>query len=195
MWDERYAEPDYAYGKEPNDFLRSVADRLPPGPVLCLAEGQGRNACYLAGRGHAVTALDSSAVGLARARALAVERGVEITTLHGDLAVTAIEPEAWSGVVAIFCHLPPALRSRVLRGSVQGLRRGGVFVLESYRPEQLELGTGGPRDASLLASLAELRADLEGLELVHAAEVTRDVREGKYHQGLSATVQILGVRR
>jgi hypothetical protein len=25
MWDERYAAPDYAYGVEPNDFLRSVA--------------------------------------------------------------------------------------------------------------------------------------------------------------------------
>jgi hypothetical protein len=42
MWNERYAEDDYAYGTAPNDFLVEQADRLPEGPVLCLAEGEGR---------------------------------------------------------------------------------------------------------------------------------------------------------
>ncbi len=58
MWDERYREPGYAYGSNPNDFLASVADRIPQGPVLCLAEGEGRNGVFLASRGHAVTAVD-----------------------------------------------------------------------------------------------------------------------------------------
>jgi hypothetical protein len=44
MWDERYADGDYAYGTLPNDFLVEQADRLPEGPILCLAEGEGRNA-------------------------------------------------------------------------------------------------------------------------------------------------------
>ena len=69
-WDARYADPEFAYGKEPNGFLASVAHRIPAGPVLCLAEGQGRNAVYLAALGHEVTAVDRSAVGLERAREL-----------------------------------------------------------------------------------------------------------------------------
>ena len=40
-WDERYSGPGFAYGTEPNDFLASVADRLPRGPVLTLGEGEG----------------------------------------------------------------------------------------------------------------------------------------------------------
>jgi len=40
-WDERYSGAGFAYGTEPNDFLASVADRLPPGPVLTLGEGEG----------------------------------------------------------------------------------------------------------------------------------------------------------
>jgi hypothetical protein len=45
MWNERYAEDDYAYGTTPNDFLIEQADRLPEGPMLCLAPGRGAQAC------------------------------------------------------------------------------------------------------------------------------------------------------
>ena len=71
FWDQRYGRTDYVFGTAPNDFLAAVAPDLPPGPVLCLAEGEGRNAVFLAARGHAVTAVDQSAVGLAKASALA----------------------------------------------------------------------------------------------------------------------------
>jgi hypothetical protein len=48
MWDERYAQAGYAYGTAPNDFLVAYAAQIPLGRVLCLAEGQGRNAVWLA---------------------------------------------------------------------------------------------------------------------------------------------------
>src|SRR5512147_2825424 len=92
FWEERYAEASLAYGAEPNDFVREVAGRIPPGRVLCLGEGQGRNAVFLAQRGFDVTAMDQSRMGLARAEALAVERGVKLTTIAADLAEFMIEP-------------------------------------------------------------------------------------------------------
>jgi len=58
MWNERYAQPGFAYGTEPNEFLVSAAGRIPVGPVLSLGEGEGRNAAYLAGLGHRVVAVD-----------------------------------------------------------------------------------------------------------------------------------------
>ena len=193
-WDARYAEPEFVYGKEPNDFLVSVADRIPPGPVLCLAEGQGRNAVYLATLGHEVTAVDRSAVGLARARELAQERGVRLTTIEADLAQYAIAPGAWAGVVAIFMHLPKPLRSRVYRGAAAGLRPGGALVIEAYRPEQIAFGTGGPKDAALLPDLAELTVELSGLTMEVGREVERDIAEGSHHLGRSAVVQVLARR-
>jgi SAM-dependent methyltransferase len=114
FWNDRYAGADYFYGTAPNDFLASVAEVIPAGSVLCLAEGEGRNALFLAGRGHAVTAIDQSEAGLAKARALAQTRGVPLTTVAADLANFDIAPQAWAGVVAIFMHLPPALRRAVL---------------------------------------------------------------------------------
>ncbi len=193
-WDARYREPGFAYGTEPNDFLREVAGRIPPGPVLCLAEGEGRNAVWLAGLGHEVVAVDSSRVGLAKAARLAAERGVALTTIPADLAEYAIEPGAWAGFVAIFAHLPPPVRARMHRGAVAGLRPGGVFVLEAYAPRQLEFGTGGPQAPELLMSLADLRAELAGLELLIARETERDVVEGRCHTGRAAVVQVLARR-
>jgi SAM-dependent methyltransferase len=191
FWEQRYAEPAYAYGTEPNDFLVEVAARIPPGPVLCLAEGEGRNAVWLAGRGHAVTAVDAAAAGLAKARALAAARGVKIETVAADLAAFPIAPGVWSGIVAIFAHLPPPLRGMVHRAAVLGLAPGGVFVLEAFTPGQLALGTGGPRQPELLYTLQQLREDLAGLTLEVGREVERPVVEGKYHTGRAAVVQVL----
>jgi SAM-dependent methyltransferase len=196
FWNRRYgsAGGDYVYGTQPNEFLAAVAGRIPPGPVLCLAEGEGRNAVFLAGRGHAVTALDQSAVGLAKAAALARRQGVALATVVADLSDHAIAPGAWAGIVAIFMHLPPALRARVLAQVAAGLRPGGVFILECYTPAQLAYDTGGPRDVALLPTLALLRTELPGLDFVHALDLDRDIVEGNGHTGRGAVVQLVARR-
>ena len=193
-WDARYSEPGYAYGTAPNDFLRAMAGRIPPGPVLCLAEGEGRNAVFLAELGHAVTAVDASAVGLAKAASLARARAVGLETVHADLADFSIKEGAWAGIVSVFAHLPPALRARLHASVVKGLRPGGVYLLEAYTPQQLAFGTGGPPDAELLMTADALRRELAGLELEICQEVERDVVEGRFHSGRAAVVQLLGRR-
>ena len=86
MWDERFDTPEYIYGTQPNDFIVSVANEIPPSKVLCLADGEGRNGVYLASLGYDVTAVDQSAVGLAKAQKLAIAKQVSITTIQANLA-------------------------------------------------------------------------------------------------------------
>ena len=191
MWDDRYAGDDYFYGTAPNDFLKSVADRVPRGRVLCLAEGEGRNAVFLAEQGCIVTGVDSSAVGLTKARRLAVHRGVEIETHHADLGDYDIAPQSWDAVVAIFCHLPPPVRKIVFSKAVQGLKPGGVFVLEAYTPKQLDFGTGGPPTAELMMSLDALKTELGGLTFDIGRECECPVIEGTGHHGQAAVVQVV----
>ncbi|MFO0796126.1 MAG: class I SAM-dependent methyltransferase [Gemmataceae bacterium] len=195
MWNERYAQPGFAYGTEPNEFLVSAAGGIPVGPVLSLGEGEGRNAAYLAGLGHRVVAVDQSEVGLAKARQLAEGRGLSLETVCADLAEFAIEPGEWAGIVSIFCHLPRRVRAPLYARAVRGLRPGGVLVLEAYTPAQLGRGTGGPGDADLLVTLSDLAEELAGLEFVHALELDREVREGSYHTGVASVVQVVGLRR
>jgi SAM-dependent methyltransferase len=195
-WDEKYGAAGHYYGTEPNEFLREHHAVIPAGGrVLCLAEGEGRNAVFLAQQGFEVVAVDQSPVGLRKAGALAAERGVRIETVLADLADYRIESGGWDGIVSIWCHLPQPLRADVHRQVVAGLRSGGVFLLEAYTPAQLGYGTGGPKSVDLLPTLAELRTELDGLDLVHAVEREREVHEGRGHFGLSAVVDIVAVRR
>lgn len=131
FWNDRYSADGYHYGEKPNGFLSEMVSHIPSGPVLCLAEGEGRNAVHLATLGHQVTAVDQSEVGLFKARRLAEAKGVKIFTVVADLAHFEMEPNFWAGIVAIFSHLPPVVRRRVFGDAVRGLRSGGVFILEA----------------------------------------------------------------
>lgn len=195
FWDDRYRGDEYAYGREPNAFLRAEAHRIAPGRVLCLAEGEGRNAVFLAGLGHTVTAVDFSVEGLRKASRLAREHGVEITTVHADLATYEPEIDAFTGVVAIFAHLPADVRRHVHGWIPRALRPAGVYILEAYTPAQLAFGTGGPRDPALLMTLAGLKEELAPLTIEIGREVEREIYEGALHGGPSATVQLAAARR
>jgi SAM-dependent methyltransferase len=192
MWDERYSREEFVYGKDPNDFLREKVTMLPVGRTLCLAEGEGRNAVFLAMRGHRVTAVDWSLVGLEKAKQLAQERNVRIETVHTDLSHFRIEPESWNAIISIFAHVPPPLRRVLHREAVAGLVPGGVFLLEAYTPEQLKYNTGGPPAEEMMMTLETLQAELDGLEWLHAEESVREVREGEFHHGEGAVVQLIG---
>jgi SAM-dependent methyltransferase len=199
-WDARYAGDAFFYGDAPNDWLVSMERHLPRnGAVLCLAEGEGRNAVFLAQRGHAVTAVDLSPVGVAKTLALAAARGVAVDARVGDLATFEIAPGAWDAVVSIWAHVPRPLRAALHAAVAAGLRPGGALVFEAYHPRQLDLvraGTakGGPPTADLLAVARDVAAELAGLDIVVAAERDRDVREGSGHAGVSAVTQVLAVK-
>ena len=190
-WDERYAETEFAYGTKPNDFLVEACRHIPKGRVLCLCEGEGRNAVYLAELGYTVTAVDASAVGMAKAQKLAADRGVKIETLVADLNDYSIEVDSYNAVVSIFCHVPKDLREKIHQQVIHGLKQNGVLVLEAYFSKQLEFGTGGPPTVELMMDLQSLKIELEGLELLHAEEKVREVVEGKYHTGQGAVVQVV----
>lgn len=191
-WDKRYGEGGFAFGDQPNDFLAEQAGALTPGTCLCLAEGQGRNAVWLAEQGFAVTAMDQSSVGMDQAQELAAQRGVTIVTQVGDLADYDLGIERWDNIVSIFVHMPHALRRDVHARVVRALRPGGTFLLEAYTPEQLTMpGKGGPGVAEMLANLETLRAELAGLDVQLGNEVHREVNEGTRHYGQSAVVQIV----
>jgi SAM-dependent methyltransferase len=194
QWNERYSGHIYVYGTIPNDFLVSVLKQIPIGPVLCLAEGEGRNAVFLAKQGYQVVAIDFFEQALAKTAALAKAQGVTIETHCLDLQTLEIVPNQWSGIVAIFAHLPAPIRSRLHQQVVAGLVPEGAFILEAYTPAQLEYKTGGPPVAELMMDLATLRSELTGLDLVIAQECTRNIHEGILHNGMSAVVQILGIK-
>lgn len=195
MWNNRYSEEEFAYGKEPNDFLASINLDGISGTVLCLAEGQGRNAVYLASKGFEVTAVDLSEAGLHRTQELAAERNVRVETIQADLGTFQIPPASVDGIVMIFGHTPPDVRRHIHQQIIQGLRPRGFFILEGYNLGQLEFRTGGPKTEALLYSLEDMKDEFNGyMDWQVARDSIRDIHEGKYHTGKSSVIQLHGLR-
>jgi len=183
-WDSRFSEPGYAYGEQPNDFLRASCQHLATGDVLSLCEGEGRNAVYLARLGYRVTAVDFSEVGLAKARTLAAKHNVTITTMVVDLADLDLGIARWDLVVSIFAQPPSAIRQRLYRQLQQALRPHGRLVLES----KVDVNAIG---ANRYSGAQILREELAPLTIALAQEQERELNEGHYHVGVQRTVQIV----
>lgn len=195
MWNERYAGEEYVYGTEPNTFLAEHAAKL-SGPVLSLAEGEGRNAVFLASLGLDVLGVDSSDVGLAKAQKLATARGVTIRTEVADLARYEPSANSFGAVVSIFAHLPSVIRQRLYPLVERSLRPGGLVLLEAYTPAQLPRTTGGPKDPDLLMSAAGLKREFAHCEVLLAHELEREVREGGHRfGGVGSVVQFIARKR
>ncbi|HEX8708773.1 MAG TPA: class I SAM-dependent methyltransferase, partial [Pyrinomonadaceae bacterium] len=185
---------EYAYGTVPNEFLVAQVGCIPNGKVLSLAEGEGRNAVFLAKQGYAVTAVDASLVGLDKARKLAEENQVVVEFIHADLADYDLGENKWDGIVSIFCPLPSSLRKELYKKVIAGLKRNGVFLLEAYTPDQLKHNTGGGNSVDVMQTKESLRLELAGLKFKHLIELERDVVEGVYHTGIGSVVQAIATK-
>jgi len=190
MWNERYDSNEFAYGTEPNSFLVENA-KLLTGPVLSLAEGEGRNAVFLASLGLDVLGVDGSEVGLAKAHKLAESRGVSIRTEVADLATYAPPANSYGSVVSISAHLPSDFRRRLYPLVEQSLKPGGIILLEAYSKSQLARNTGGPKDADMLMTTEDMVKEFPNCEVILCQETEREIVEGEFHTGLASVVQFI----
>lgn len=196
-WNRRFGGDGYLFGTEPNEWLREHAGVWAPGQrVLCVADGEGRNSVWLAQRGLQVTAFDIADAGVAKARRLAAERGVDV-----DFHVAGCDDFAWpragyDGVAAIFVQFAdPAMRARLFANIAASLAPGGTLVLQGYTPKQLEYRTGGPPVESHLYTPPMLREAFALLDIVELRDYEAEVAEGSGHRGWSALIGLVARRR
>lgn len=193
MWNDRYNRADYLFGTEPAIFVRDQAHWLAPGArVLSVADGEGRNAVYLAGLGHRVTAFDGSDRAVAKARALAAARGVTV-----DFHLAGVEDWDWAAepfdaVLAVFIQFAdPALRAHIFAGIAQALRPGGLVLLHGYTVEQLGYSSGGSRRPGNLYTLPMLESAFPGFAIERLAAYEADLDEGEGHRGRAALIDLV----
>jgi SAM-dependent methyltransferase len=177
-WDERYRAAELVWGAAPNRWVEREVAGLRPGDALDLACGEGRNAIWLAGRSWRVTAVDFSAVAIAKAQQLEA-RELEKPSIAWVVAdateFTAPQPVD----LALLCYLqlPAGERRAAVRHAAQALAPGGVLLVIAHDSRNLTDGTGGPQDASVLYTAADVADDLDGLGLTveKAEEALRPV--------------------
>jgi SAM-dependent methyltransferase len=195
FWDTRYESEAYAYGTAPNKFFQQQLDKLTPGRLLLLAEGEGRNAVYAASRGWEVTAVDFSNEARAKAQRLALAQGVHVDYHVADLTgLSWQQPAAYDAIGLIYAHLPPLARTAVHAAAARSLAPDGHLILEAFSLRQLGLPSGGPQSAALLYEPADLARDFAELTLRENQELGVVLHEGTFHAGPARVVRLLATR-
>ena len=174
-WDERYGTEQLIWKADPNRFLVEEMDALRPGRALDVACGEGRNAVWLASKGWRVTGVDFSRAGLAKARRLAADRGVEVAWVEADVVEWQPPAASFDAVVVMYLHLPAEQRRQVLAHGAAALALGGVLLVVGHDASNLLHGTGGPQDPAVLFGPEEIVEELSGLQIERAERVTRTV--------------------
>ena len=195
MWSTRYrdAGEDYVFGTTANRFLAAQSALLGSGrTALSVADGEGRNAVWLAEQGLRVTATEISPVALEKARKLAAGRHVEVDFVLADAVAWDYPEAAFDFVVGIFIQFAdPVQRERIFAGMTRALRPGGHLIVQGYTPKQLEYRTGGPSAVENLYTAELLRTAFPGLDIVHLQEYEDVLDEGVGHKGQSALVGLV----
>jgi SAM-dependent methyltransferase len=195
FWDERYASKDYFYGTTPNHFLSSITGILKKSArILCIGEGEGRNAVYLQAKGYNVTAVDFSENGKLKALDLASQFDVKIDYQISNLESFDFENKKWDAVISIFCHLPSSIRSDVHYRLESGLKNDGFFIFQAYNPKQLEFKSGGPKDPEMLYTDQLIKNDFKSLQWIRLENSIEYLSEGLGHNGLSSVLTGVGVK-
>ena len=192
-WNARFARDEFHFGEEPNAFLRAQAHRLPRGgSVLCVADGEGRNSVWLAEQGMQVTAFDFAPNAVHKAKRLAQRRNVSVTHELGDIYAWPWTSTRYAALVAIFIQfLPPDSRDSVFAGMQDAVEPHGLFLLEGFRPEQVDFGTGGPPRREHMYTRAWLETRFAGWEILSFEEYDAVIQEGKAHNGMSALIDLV----
>ncbi|MGL2964616.1 class I SAM-dependent methyltransferase [Flavobacterium sp. RSB2_4_14] len=200
FWDERYSKEEFAYGKEPNQYLKEQLEKLQVGQILFPAEGEGRNAVYAAKLGWTVSAFDISTEGRNKAMQLADEYQVSIDYQVGDLSNVNFDNEQFDAIALIYAHFPTAVKSSYHKTFDCYLRKGGLVILEAFSKNHIEYNTknekvGGPKDIAMLFSKEEIIADFKGYEVIELIEKEAELNEGQFHIGLGSVIRFVGRKK
>lgn len=192
FWSDKYRAvgESYLFGTAPNRFLAAQAGLLRAGQrALSVADGEGRNAVWLAEQGLDVTATELSPVALDKAEALAAARGVRVDFALADALNWTYPDETFDLVVAIFIQFAaPDERARLFENLKRTLRPGGRIMLQGYTPKQLDYRTGGPSAVDNLYTAAMLRETFGDFDIERLDEYEDVLDEGSAHRGQSALV-------
>ncbi len=187
-WDERYRATELVWGAGPNRFLVDEATGLKPGTALDVACGEGRNAIWLAQNGWQVVGVDFSPVGLEKAHRLAVESGVMVEWVQGDLT-TWEPPNTYDLVVVMYLHLPGDIRHSVFARMAKSVAPGGTMLVVGHDMLNLSEGTGGPQNPAVLYGPEDVVGDIGSVLTIERAERVR--RPVSTSEGEATAIDVL----
>jgi len=199
-WDERYSTEEFAYGEEPNNYLKEQIQKLPAGTILFPAEGEGRNAVFAARLGWTVSAFDISMEGRNKALRLAEAHNVTVDYQVGELQDLHYAAGQFDAIALIYAHFPAEIKSVYHQTLDHYLRHGGWIIFEAFSKKHLDYiarneHVGGPKDLAMLFSLEEIKSDFANYDIIELTEMEIELNEGLFHNGTGSVIRFVGRKK
>jgi len=199
-WDDRYSQEEFAYGEQPNNYLKEQLEKLNGGSILFAAEGEGRNAVFAARLGWTVSAFDISIEGKNKALRLAETNHVSIDYQIGELKSLNYIDEQFDAIALIYAHFPADIKSQYHKMLDKYLRKNGLIIFEAFSKKHIDYiarneKVGGPTDINMLFSTEELRSDFPNYEIIELTEQEIELNEGLYHNGKGSVIRFTGRKK
>ena len=190
FWNGKFSKADYFYGTKANEFLDSNISLLKNHKkLLCLGEGEGRNAIFFAKNGFEVSAIDASNLGLEKLQNRAIQEKLDIKTICMDLNFWETD-EKYDVIVASYLHMYKDEREELFKKIEESLNINGYFIAEFFSTKQLSFNSGGPKDLDLLYSLE----DFQNYFNLCKKNITEEIvvlDEGIGHQGEACVIRVV----
>ncbi|TCD25499.1 class I SAM-dependent methyltransferase [Pedobacter psychrodurus] len=199
-WNDRYSTDEFAYGEQPNNYLKEQLTQLDTGTILFPAEGEGRNAVFAAKLGWKVSAFDISTEGKNKALQLAENNKVSINYQVGELQELDYKAEQFDAIALIYAHFPSAIKSAYHKILGNYLRKGGLVIFEAFSKKHLDYlakneKVGGPKEIDMLFSIEEIKSDFDNYEIIVLEEKEIELNEGLFHNGLGSVIRFVGRKK
>lgn len=199
-WDDRYKSKEFAYGEDPNHYLKEQLEKLEPATILFPAEGEGRNAIFAAKSGWNVSAFDISEEGKNKALRLAENNNVSINYQVGELETLDFKEGQFDAIALIYAHFPAEIKSVIHKQLDKLLRKDGIIIFEAFSKKHLDYITknekvGGPKDIESLFSTEEIKADFPHYEIIELEEKEIELSEGLFHNGTGSVIRFVGKKK
>jgi 2-polyprenyl-3-methyl-5-hydroxy-6-metoxy-1,4-benzoquinol methylase len=199
-WNDRYSKHEFAYGDQPNNYLKEQIEKLNVGTILFPAEGEGRNAVFAAKLGWTVSAFDISIQGKNKAFQLAEINKVTIDYQVGELQALNYKAEQFDAIALIYAHFPADIKSLYHKTLDKYLRKNGVVIFEGFSKKHIDYNSknkkvGGPTDIGMLFSIDELKSDFANYEIIELAEKEIELSEGLFHNGKGSVIRFVGRKK
>lgn len=199
-WDERYSGKAFAFGEQPNNYLKEKLTGIPIGKILFPAEGEGRNGVYAATLGWKVFAFDLSVEGKKKATLLAGKHKVEIDYEVGEFQSRKYLPNEFDVIALIYAHFPADKKSDYHKTLATYLRPGGTVIFEAFSKNHLGYVSanpkvGGPKDIETLFSIEEIKSDFNNFEIIELIETEIELHEGLFHDGTGSVIRFIGRKK
>ena len=195
FWNERYANKEYAYGIEPNRFLKEILETIPAGKILFPAEGEGRNGVYAAKKGFEVFAFDNSVEAKNKATMLAQKQNVKIDYQLCEFENLNYTENYFDVIALIFAHFPQNIRKSYHLKLLTYLKPNGLIIFEAFSKEQINFNSGGPKQIEMLFSEEEIKNEFPNIEFKFLETIETNLDEGPFHQGRANVVRFIGTKK